>query len=455
MSNILKTAGYNALLAYNITVTSGSLITNVADFPVEFAVTFDVGTEFNGKKAYILHQKQDNSFEHFKNLTVVNGKIDATVMELSPFMVGIYDATQDLANIVPQISGSVTFDSNTVTITKIENVTGYEIWRSADNKTFTKVTTTTNLSTVYNALAFNKTFYYKVRAYAVVNSETIYSKYSDILVLTTRPIAPKITVTNVNHNTNKVTITKVAGATGYEIWVSTDNKTFKLLKTTTALTYTHGSLKTGTTYYYKVRAYKTVSAKKYHGEYSVVSSMKPYLRATTAKVVNVSFNSNKITIKKATGATGYEIWVSTDNTNFKLQKTQTALVYTHGSLKTETTYFYKVRPYKTVSGKKVFGDFSPVISMKPVLKKPTLSVTVTATSHKLVSTKIAGAGGYEFYVSTDNINFVLLTSTTATSSTNTSLEKGTTYYYKARAYRVVDGNKVYSLYTSTIAKVAK
>ena len=58
---------------------NGSLNRNIT-------ITFDLGEENNGKKAYILHQKHDNSYEEWER-KVEDGKVSITVSELSPFTV--------------------------------------------------------------------------------------------------------------------------------------------------------------------------------------------------------------------------------------------------------------------------------------------------------------------------------------------------------------------------------
>ncbi len=66
--------------------------------------------------------------------------------------------------------------------------------------------------------------------------------------------------------------------------------------------------------------------------------------------------------------------------------------------------------------------------------------------------KVSGASGYEVYRATSKtgkyIKVKTLTSGNTTSYTNTKLASKKGYYYKVRAYRTVNGNKVYSSYSS-------
>lgn len=68
---------------------------------------------------------------------------------------------------------------------------------------------------------------------------------------------------------------KVSGATGYQVSRATSKTgTYKTVKTTTSLKFTNTSLTSKKTYYYKVRAYKTINGVKYYGKWSTVKSVK-------------------------------------------------------------------------------------------------------------------------------------------------------------------------------------
>lgn len=89
MENEIKNKGYtNILGSYELKLEGATKLLN----PVE--ITFNIGTEHNGKIVYILHQKQNGSYENFEE-KVVNGKVSVTVSELSPFVLALKeDSTQ-------------------------------------------------------------------------------------------------------------------------------------------------------------------------------------------------------------------------------------------------------------------------------------------------------------------------------------------------------------------------
>ncbi len=81
-------------------------------------------------------------------------------------------------------------------------------------------------------------------------------------------------------------------------------------------------------------------------------------------------SSNKAVLKwkKAADASGYQVYMKTGKKGkFKLVKTiskKAKVSYTVSKLKKKKTYFFKVRAYKTVSGKKTYGAYSKTKSIK-------------------------------------------------------------------------------------------
>lgn len=58
----------------------------------DMKVSFNIGTNYNGKELKILHKKSDNTYETFTT-KVENGKATITVSEFSPFMIALTENT--------------------------------------------------------------------------------------------------------------------------------------------------------------------------------------------------------------------------------------------------------------------------------------------------------------------------------------------------------------------------
>lgn len=222
-------------------------------------------------------------------------------------------------------------------------------------------------------------------------------------------------------------------------------------------------LKPCTNYYIKARHYVRYSTEGedvyVYGPYSQVISCKT--RGTevvqNVGVVAKSASSAEVSWDKVNGASGYQVWRSTSaNGSFTAlgSVTDTSRVCT--GLVTGTKYYFKVRAYEEVDGKRYYGEFSQVVSVSTVPSTPTgLKASVASATKITVSwNKAAGATGYDVYRSTtENGTYSRLGSVTTTSRDCPGLVTGTKYYFKVRAYKEVDGKKVYGAYSAVVSAV--
>ena len=182
------------------------------------------------------------------------------------------------------------------------------------------------------------------------------------------------------------------------------------------------------------------------------------------KATSNSYNSIKLTWNKTVnGANGYAVYRSTSKDGkYTLRKTITSkntIEFTDTGLDTNTTYYYKVRPYRMIEDKKEYGSYSEIVCAKPVLSKTTITVSSTSKKATIKWNKVLGASGYKVYSATSsNGTYSLkktITSINTLSYTNTNLVSGKTYYYKVRAYRNVNGKVVYGPYSAVKSKKIK
>lgn len=159
-------------------------------------------------------------------------------------------------------------------------------------------------------------------------------------------------------------------ATGYYIYRSTSKTgTYKKVGSSTTTTYTDKGLTKGKTYYYKVVAYVSSDGQKVTSGYSNVASGKATSPApATISAKKAKTKVAKITWGKSTGANGYEVYMATSK-NGKYTKIATinkasTLSYTKSGLTNGKTYYFKVRSYITVNGKKVYSEYTTVAKVK-------------------------------------------------------------------------------------------
>ena len=220
-------------------------------------------------------------------------------------------------------------------------------------------------SATVNKLTTGKTYYFKVRGYS--NGE--YSKYSS--VVSKKLILEKPTLQSVTKKTYKsieVQWSGVAGASYYEVWRKESGKEWKKIKTyskddRSALI---GSLKTGTKYYFKVRAKRYSGSDAVYSSYSSYDYATPILDATKATIKKLSSTSAKVSWKAICGVSKYEVYRRINSGSYARIKTlnNDARSLTVKSLKKGYTYSYKVRAYRLVNNKKVYNTYSNVVKIK-------------------------------------------------------------------------------------------
>lgn len=277
----------------------------------------------------------------------------------------------------------------------------------------------------------------------------------------------QVSVESTSYRALQISYKAVYGAKGYEIYRGETSDNMQLIADLSAVRTSYADqgdenakLVTNKNYFYKVRAYCVdESGQKIYGEFSTIVSGKPQLNApviTAAETVN--YKTVKLTYGKVDGANGYVIYRSTkENGGFKkiatIKKKKT-VEYTDKACKTGITYYYKVRAYRKVNGKKKYSPYSEAISAVTKLKKPKLkSVTVTSGDTALVVwKKVSGASGYYIYrCDKSNGKFKRVAKVKGGTTVQTYVsgqENGKTYYYKVRAYRTVDKKKKFSDYSN-------
>lgn len=165
---------------------------------------------------------------------------------------------------------------------------------------------------------------------------------------------------------------KVSGVQGYVISRSTtkngEKEGVKVIKGNKTTSWTNTKLTCGKTYYYTVSAYKEVNGKTYIGEASNTFSITAKPVKSTIKKITAKKKAVELQWNKQTQGNGYKIYRATSKngkyTLVKTVKSANTVKYTNKGLKSGKRYYYKVRAYKIVDGKTVYGNYSTVKSVK-------------------------------------------------------------------------------------------
>ena len=291
-----------------------------------------------------------------------------------------YTGTKTISfKINPQTISNVSLNSKTInSITfswdKIDNITGYEVYKYDEfSNTYTLLDTISdnsiNTYTDKN-LTSASTYNYAIRAYKVIDKTTYYGNYSNIFTDSTK--VNKVTNLKLdvrNATSLQISWDKVDNVDGYRIYrLDPSTNVYTLVDTIygeNITSYTHDSRVSATSYYYRVKAFKYLNGLNRYSDYSstLKATTKPLqpvvsLSSTKTKYINLSLTK----ISKRT--TGYEIYMSTSkNGTYTLVGTTSNKSFSKGNLTKGKTYHFKVRAYRSVDNTKIYSSYSTVKSI--------------------------------------------------------------------------------------------
>ena len=272
-----------------------------------------------------------------------------------------------------------------VTWTVTDGAQGYELFRSEDpdasEESWTLTKTIRDGSTVEytnTGLTPGKTYYYKVRAFAVNDDDSeVYSEFSEVNYM---PAAVLFDGPYSNSSSRiRIRWEPVKGAQGYQIWRQEDDGAFRIVKIIGAreeeqalgqceeTAYSNTGLEAGKEYVYRMRAYTFRGGNVVYGAYSDDISVhvmleKPFLTVSSPKEGRALLSWNVIN-----GAHGYQIWRSeSEDTGYSIVKVvreSDVTSYTNTDLESGKTYYYKVRAYLETGGNTTYGEYSEPVSI--------------------------------------------------------------------------------------------
>lgn len=256
---------------------------------------------------------------------------------------------------------------------------------------------------------------------------------------------------------------KKSGVTGYRVYRATSAAgkyaRIKELSGSSSVAYTNVSITAGVTYYYKVRAYRTVNGKRYYGKtYSSVVRAKSSvsLLAPALTAAQYSNTSNKLTWAKVSGASGYRVYRVGESGAYTRLAELTSTSYYDKTVEVGYKYIYKIRAYRTINGANTYSKMSNTAEVTTKVSIP--APTATATQVDAVSNSISWAtvnNAYKYTIAratSEDGDYDTLGTSTTTSFVDNTAKSRATYYYKVAAYAKVNGT-VYKSHYSKAASV--
>ncbi len=319
----------------------------------------------------------------------------------------------------PKVSIKNTTKGVYLSWSKISGATKYKIYRQTSGSSkWTLIDTETGTSFTDKTAKSGKKYYYRVRA-AKGDVMSGYNEVSKYFLS-----APKLS--SVKNSSSGVAVSwgKVTGAEGYKVYRKSGSGSYKYIGKTSKTAYTDTTAKSGTTYTYTVKAYKS----KTDGAYNSTGLKLKYLAAPKAKAT-VYTNSISVSWSKVKSAKEYAVYrKASGESKYKKLTTTTKTSYKDTNVKNNKTYSYRVRAIngKTTSAYKTIKQL--------FLSTPKLSsVKNTNAGVKIKWSKVSGATSYRIYRKSGSGDFQLIDKTKKTTFTDDTAKSGTVYTYTVKA----------------------
>ena len=318
------------------------------------------------------------------------------------------------------------------------------------------------VSYTVSGLAADTTYTFRVRAYKTAAGKTIYSEYTRLAAKTRIANVGTFKGSTVSDSAVKLDWSKNDKASGYIIEQYKGGKWTALAttKNNTTLTFTVKGLASATVYSFRIKSFRTVNGKTDYSEYTSLKAATSFggvsglaVKSYTASAITLAWNKNA-------SANGYVVEQYKGGKWVQIAKTASNAVvsYTVSGLAADTTYTFRVRAYKTAAGKTIYSEYTRLAAKTRIAKVASFRVTGTTTSAVELSwNKNDKATGYiiETYRGGKWTAIATTKNNTTLRFTMKGLARNTTYSFRIKAFRTVNGKTDYSEYTSLKAATRK
>ena len=301
-----------------------------------------------------------------QDVNAVSAAADAEQQDVN----SVSSAVASIRSVRPTLTKvkSVRYDRLKLTWEKVSGADGYKVYRATKKNGKYKVVGTVkgadSLTYTDTKRTCGKTYYYKIRAYEVKDGKNVYSKYSDIR--SGKSVPSKSAVTGAwDENCGTGTIVEwkgVSGATDYQIQYR-----YTEAGKTTKWRSTIGPDIEGNTYkFYTYNASMKACKKRYPSGYVtgvVLAGYPEDAKISVKEYVETSVKKNQARISELTQSKFAVLW------NDDIREEIEAFLEAGGTLDERYGYYgektieLRVRAYRTVNGKKVYGAWSEPYTM--------------------------------------------------------------------------------------------
>ncbi len=240
-------------------------------------------------------------------------------------------------------------DSVTLQWTEVEGASGYRVYQKIDGK-WKKIDSQQDNSYMVKKLTASTTYEFGIKTYIKADGKTYWSNLKTVKTKTNAMPDAKAPTGTSTEKTITLKWDKVAGATGYRVYQYKSKKWVKIASVTTNK-YTVKSLKSATSYKFKIKPYAKTDSGTVWGDSSKSVTIKT-VDPTQTKITTAKAYTQSVTLKwsKVSSATGYRVSVL-EKGEWKKVKSTSSQSYKVTKLESNKEYTFMVRAYKKVKGK--------------------------------------------------------------------------------------------------------
>ncbi len=429
---------------YMIDVYDGTKWKPIKTFTSNANTSFDI----KGLKASLTYKFRMRAYKTFGSVTEYSDAVYLNVTTNPNTPTGMKCVAKTSSEIKLQ------WDKNTSADGYMIDVYDGTKWKPI--KTFTS---NANTSFDIKGLKASLTYKFRMRAYKTFGSVT---EYSDAVYLnvTTNPNTPTgMKCVAKTSSEIKLQWDKNTSADGYMIDVY-DGTKWKPIKTFTSnanTSYDIVGLHAGTTYKFRLRAYKAFGSVTEYSAYSAELNVTTGPSVITGAVLGGrAADALRVNWDKNTSADGYivemyqgENWVSvakiTDNSTTTFRK---------AGLAPSTVYKFRVRAYKIDGKAELYGNYSSMVTARtnPSVITGAVLGGRAADALRVNWSKNTSADGYivEMYQGENWVRVAKITDNSTTTFRKAGLDASTVYKFRVRAYKMDGTTALYGNYSSTV-----
>ena len=370
----------------------------------------------------------------------------------------------DVATPTGFAAGSATSSSISLKWDKNANASGYEIEQYKGGK-WTQIAKINNSSTVsYNVsrLAADTTYTFRMRAYKTLSSGTSYSDYVRLAAKTQLTNTDKFVGTAISPTAVKLDWNRNDKVTGYIIEQYKGGKWTQIAvtKNNTTLTFTVKGLADATPYSFRIKTYKNADGKTNYSGYTTVKAETPPAAVKNARVTSTTATWITLEWERNANVTGYAIEQHKGGkwTQIAVTKNNTTLKFIVKGLNPDTKYSFRIRAYKTNGTKTTYGGYVSMAGTTRIANVAKFNATaLSQVAVKLSWSRNTIASGYviEQYKGGKWTQINVIKDKNVTTMVVAPLAKGTTYSFRMKSFKTVDGSNRFSEYISAKATTAK